>query len=694
MRTSTKTAAPEPETTGRARPSRSRVFPIPSTPDPLINTPLLSLGVDRRGVERFWISSLNHGAGCIGLRVDEWGTCRAYPFPWMHEGFHGAVQTGPDELWLCGRLDRVVALNLRTGAFKDFKTGVNKERVYEGMIYDRPSGKILVLAKPYHGEKDLRPTLAVSFDIRARRTVKVHELRIAECVSRVSFPNGDGSYSLVVQTPGETLVRWDPRTERVDARVLSSSPVWSQDGAEKKTCRLIRDDRGRWYFPGYGWYTPARRSFSKRAPRPAREMAWFGRRGRRAFGALNEGDDVAVHAWDLDSGRVEFLFRIPDADVFSLQLARSGRIIAVNCFGVFYRFHAETGALEATRPLPTGSITPVLAVCRTDNHRLVGGPFLGSRIWDLDLKTGKGMDCGRAQGNWGHITAMEKVDGRIYMAAHPTGELMEYDPARPPRFPENPRTVADAPGGMRPVAMTQDGRNVYYACSNDYGRLGSVLARYDTVLGRARYAVNPLPDLQIHSLVHDRKGRSLLCGTTFHGDIMRCVPSKDLCRIAQIDAVTLAVRRSVTVPRGWLMASVAGPLDDDRWLCQLYTTLSGGPERWMILERRRFERFAEGPQMEFPPQSRGGALYAGRPGRFLLNVDDRIELWDMRRRRLLRTIFRPFDVARYDGYLFSVQAACLIVVRSKELVVVEDALREPGPRSAPSETSRRRSLGR
>ena len=227
---------------------------------------------------------------------------------------------------------------------------------------------------------------------------------------------------------------------------------------------------------------------------------------------------------------------------------------------------------------------------------------------------------------------------------------------------------------MRPVAMTQDGRHVYYACSNEYGRLGSVLARYDTLLGSASYAVNPLPDLQIHSLVHDRKGQALLCGTTYHGDIMRCVPSTDVCRLAQFDAATLAVRRSVAAPRGWLMVSVAGPLDADRWLCQLYTTLSGGPEKWMILERRRFAQFADSPQREFPPQSRGGALYAGKPGLFLLNVDDRIELWDMRRLRPLRTVFRPFDVARYDGYLFAVQGKSLVIVRSKELVVVEDCL--------------------
>ena len=654
---------------------RSRRFPIPCTPDPLINTPLLGLGIDKRGVERFWISSLNHGSGCLGLRLDELGNCRVYPFPWMHEGFHGAIQAGPDKLWLCGRLDRVVAFNLRTGVFQHFDTGVNKERVYEGMIYDRPSGKVLVLAKPYHGEETLRPTLAVSFDTRARRTVKVHELEIAECVSRVSFPNGDGTHSLVVQTPGESLLRWNPRTEHIDTRVLSSEPVWSQDGAEKKTCRLISDNRGHWYFPGYGWYNPARRSFSKRQPKPAREMAWFARLGRRVLGALNEGDDLSIHAWDLDSGRVDFLFRIPDADVFSVNFTRSGRIVAVNCFGVFFRFHAQTGALEATRPLPTGNVAPVVAVCRTGLNHLVGGPFLGSRFWDLNLKTGTGFDAGRAQNNWGHITVMEKMGGRIYMGTHPTGELMEYDPAKPPRFPENPRVVADAPGGMRPVAMTQDGRNVYYACSNDYGRLGSVLARYDTVLGRARYAVNPLPDQQIHSLAYDRKGHAILCGTTFHGDIMRCRPSTDICRVAQIDAATLAVRRSIAAPRGWLMVGVAGPLDGDRWLCQLYTTLSGAPEKWMILERRRFDCFAEGPQMDFPPQSHGGALYAGRPGLFLLNVDDRIELWDMRRLRSLRTVFQPFDTARYDGYLFSVQDNSLVIVRSKDILIVENCLR-------------------
>ena len=41
--------------------------PTPKTRDPFVNTPLLSLGLDETGEERFWIATCNCCVGCQGV---------------------------------------------------------------------------------------------------------------------------------------------------------------------------------------------------------------------------------------------------------------------------------------------------------------------------------------------------------------------------------------------------------------------------------------------------------------------------------------------------------------------------------------------------------------------------------------------------------------------------------------------------
>jgi len=652
---------------------RPRFYPIPQTRDPIVNTPLLFLDSDRTGLDRFWISTYNRCLGCIGLRVDEWGNCKVYRFPWQHEGFYSSVYTGKDIVWLCGRLDRVVRLNLKSGRYQAYETGVPKARVFEGMIYDEPTGKLFILSQPFWGNSEIQPTAGVSFDTRARKTVKVHQIAIAESLSRFSFPNGDGSHSMVTQIPGETLVRWDPRAERIEWQVLSEKPVWTQDGGEKRTCRLIGNQAGHWYFPGRGWYDPQRREFAQTGPQPEREMTWMFRDSDRVIGALNEGSDVSIHAWDLASGRVRFLLKIPDCDVFNIQKTRSGRLVAVNGFGVFFRYHLQTLALESSRLLPVENTGDAMTICQIAPDRIIGVPYISSRFWELNLKTRKGSDCGRAQAAWGQIDHIEKVGDKVYMGAYAGGELLEADPARPFCFPENPRVVADPPLGMRPVAMAHDGRVVYYSCANEYGQLGSVVTRYDTVTGRATYAVNPLPDQQIHSLIYDRAGRSLIGGTTFHADSMSCAPTQDRCCLVQLDAATLKVRQQVALPKGSALVTVAGPLDADRWLCGLHDHVSGPVVKWWVLERKQFTQVAERGNI-FPAEFKGGLVYAGCPGRFIRNIEDRLELWDISRMKRLKVLFQPFDPARVDGYAYIVQGQSLVILRSQEMILLENCL--------------------
>ena len=635
--------------------------PIPKTRDPFVNTPLLSLGKDRRGIERFWISSWNSTVGCMGLVVDETGRHRIYRFDRRFGGFYSAASENESTLWLCGDLGCVVWLDLRTGKFRWFETGAPYALVFQGMVLDRKTGKLFAAAFPPPR------TVAFSFDFRRRKPVKVYRDPCPDNYMRFSFPNGDGTWSILFHCPGLSLVRWDPERETVDVTRLADRI--DIHGPAGLLTRLIADDTGRVYFPGYGWYHPKTRRFLKTGPRPEREACWFARRGRLAFGTSGGGEETTVCAWDMKGGHVTELCTIPDTGGLGVKVAADGRIVCVNTYGVFYRFDAS-GTLEMTKTLPTDAIGRVDCVCRIDDDRLLGTPFITQRFWEANVRTKAGVDCGRAAPGGGEVLETWKIGRKVYMAAYTGGELVEYDPSVHPHFPENPRVVAKPPHGMRPVAAATDGRNIFYSCSTPYGTCGAVLTRYDTRTGHAVYAESPLPHLQIRSLCHDGKTDTLLCGSTIHSDCMSCPPVAKTCAVARVRSSDLKVMKRRRMPTGVDHVRVIGPLGRSRWLC------AAGDNAWSDAGNRTFtldgETLAMPPQGEWRdlPDGTRHVVYSGRPGRFVVQMNDgRVELWDMRKNVRLRRLARYNDVHKVV-----VQDASLYLVRRREIVILEDCL--------------------
>ena len=640
---------------------KPRTVPLPKTREPFVNIPLKPLGFDQQGNEQFWTSSVNQLFGSKHLVVNEWGACRIYPTNLRHKVLYSCGHDG-DTLWLCGALNYIVSLNLKTGKVEEFPTGVKHGRVFPGGAFDPATGKFFVQCET-----------GVVFDTRAKKVVKV----IANCcrdgVSRFSFPNGDGTYSMVSQIPGEEIVHWDPATDKTERINLQDDPVFTQDGREKLTCRLVSDASGRWYFPRHGWFNPRTRQFEA-GPKPSEEMTWFARRDNLIYGARCRSDglgDSAIHVWNLNTGSLRYLLQIPDGDVFGINLTESGKIIAVNVFGYFYRFDAATGALELSKPLPVDEHGVNDAFCRIDRDRVLGAPYIASQFWELNLRTKKGFNCGRAHSGWGEICHALTLNGKVYLTAYTSGELLEYNPSQPPHFPMNPRVVADPPLGMRPVAITHDGRNVFYSCSNDYGRLGSVVTRYDTKTGRAIYAQNPVTDQQIQSLVYAQG--SLLCGTTPHGDCNSALGAPEFSCIARLDAKDLTLQEQVAVEDS-NDTRILGALDGRRWVCLIRLKQPGAPSRIVILDRRDLAGFTTAERKELP-LGFNRIDYTGKPGKFILNIEDRLEVWDLKRGVSLGYIFRPFDTANIDGYHIFVDTDTVFVMRSRELIVLEGCLK-------------------
>jgi hypothetical protein len=648
-----------PATTARL-PRHVRV-PIPRTRDPFVNTPLLAVGPDAEGRDRFWISSYNAVEGCFGVLVDEDGGRRIYRPGKRFPGFYSAVAAGPDTLWLCGTLDAVVELTLSTGTFTSYPTGAPRDLVFQGMILDPATRKLFMAAYCADG------ITAFSFDTRSKKTVTIHRRFTPDHYMRLSFANGDGTWSALFQTPGESLVRWDPLAETLTHDVLR--PAIDAHASANCTRRLIVDDQGRPFLPGQGWFDPRTRAWTP-APAAARSgVTWVVRSGRTAYGATSEQGDARLLAWDMDSGAIRELPRIPDCDVLHINLTAAGKLVAVNTYGVFHRLDAATGALEMVRELPTDAIGHVDCVCRIDRDRLLGTPFITQRFWEARLSTGTGVDCGRAAPASGEVLRTWLLGGKVYMAAYTGGELTEYDPRRPARFPENPRVVAKAPGGLRPVGNADDGRNLYYSCSAGYGKLGSVLTKYDTKTGLASYARDPLPQQQLRSLGYDRSARALLAASTCFADMNSAPPATKNCHIARISADDLAVEQTAEAPAGTQMPWVVGPLGRGRWLCT-FSPLDWGrkQDRWAAIDIRELRTPRTDELREFPAGYHN-IVAARTPGQFVLQIEKRIELWDMRAGESLRVLWPDFD-----GYRIFAQGRSLYLFRAKEIVVLDDCL--------------------
>lgn len=646
--------------------ARTLRVPVPKTRDPFINTPLVRAGRDAAGHERFWISTWNHLVGCIGALVSETGAARIFHFaaPQQEPGFYSAVAEDNDTLWLCGMLDHVVRLDLRTGKYQAYPTGAPNALVFQGMIMDRATGKLFALAYP--GDK---PT-AFSFDYRQRKPVTVHRLECEEKYARFSFLNGDGSWSMVLQIPGETFLRWDPRRETVACGQPFTKALACEDVAHGTTYHLIDDGKGCWYVPKRGWYAAKSGRFVKDGPRPEKEMTWFARRGTLAWGANSENAVCEMGQWDMATGKVRHLCTVQDSCLHNFNLTASGKLVAVSIYGYFSRFDGQAGTLELTRRLDADSWCANDCVRRIDRDRLLGTPFITQRFWTVNLRTRKGEDCGRAAPGAGEILQTWNLNGKIYMAAYTGSELMEFDPNQAARFPENPHVVADPPEAMRPIAAADDGRCLFYASSAEYGRLGSVVTRYDTHTGATLYKPHPLPDQRIHCLGYDSTLNRLVAGSAIDADCGSATPKAERGIFAVFDPETLEVLQQAPAPAGVRSAVVLGQVAPGKWLCACHGRRDGVPS--FILDLRAFKVPALAEMRQLPPGFRR-LLATGRPGLFVAQTDKHaIELWDWRGKepQHAKTLARNFR-----GYRVEADRDSVYLFYPKSLTVLDGYLK-------------------
>ena len=626
---------------------------VPKTRDPFVNTPLLSLGIDERtGRERFWISTYNQNVGPICVLVDEQGSYRMFRPGLPHAGFYSAVMQDQHTLWLCGFTDRLVRLDLNTGAFESFDTGLPGALAFQGMIYDEPTQRIF--AASYAG--------GFTFDIRSQQFT-VHEKSWRARCSRFSWPNGDGTWSLMLHQPAEVL-RWDPRED-------SLIPSSLNEHALPTTNRLAYVPAHGHYIPTLGWYDAQHDALSDTGPTPQREQEWFAANGEYVFGCERIGSDLQLSRWALSTGAVEPVARVPDTPPQNVTLTVRGDLAVMSMYGRFQVFDADSGALRMARQVPADSVGKIDCLRLIDRDRLIGTPFITQRFWQINLATGKGRDCGRAAPGAGQVVRTWRMNRRIYMAAYTGGELVNYDPDQRAAFPENPQVVAQHPLAMRPIASESDTQCIYYTCSRKYEHLGTVLFRYDTKMHTASWSVDPIGPRQIRSLLLDREAHELICGSSIHADMNSAEPSVDRSVLARISADGLSVRHVREMAPGIAKIDVIGWVDRDRLLCM--TLKDDKTTGVAVVDAQSFDATdtALPPSLAKALTKPSRVAYLGRPGRFAVHVADRLELHDFRRAdSRVRVLLKGFRPGRwwFDG-------DTLLVPRRREVWVVRDLLR-------------------
>jgi hypothetical protein len=620
---------------GVEEPAPRTTLRTPAIPGPFVNNRLLSLGVGRDGVERFWISTYNATGGALGILADELGRMRRYDLGPEHASAYAAAAQNASTLWLCGEMSQILKLDLNSGKLSAFPTGAGGGLCHAGMALDRDARQLLVTGR---GTKNTG--LGVSFDLRTHKaTLLDDQWPSLYCYNTLAA--GPSLWVMVMYFPGK-LLRWNAAT-----RSVAPSQVDLAEVPLNRLYQLLHDERWGWYLPGLGWYDAQRDALLDKGPRPAREMMWFGKAGDIALGAEAHEGQMLVHGWDMTSGEVREWMRVPDMQLLNIAMTRSGRVATMSIYGEFRVIDIADRGLRLSRPSPSLSRHGAMCLRRVDRHRILGTTFISQRFWMADLTTGKAWDCGRAAPGTGQITQTCRIGKRIYMAAYTGGELMEFDPDKPAAFPANPRVVASMPLAMRPVALLAQGPILWYACSRKYGLLGSVLFRYDTRSGEARWAVDPLGPRQILSLAYDPTGHALLCGSTIHGDQAMSKPSVSEGMLASLDADTLSLRQRREGPT--LRVQVVGWLGRGRLLCQ---DMADDRIDAVVIDARTLKAVAC-PLPAVLSDSPSGAPWpiVATPvlGRFVLHRDRRLELHDLRRQAsLVRVLARGVDSKRWS----------------------------------------------
>lgn len=626
---------------------------VPNSRDPFINTRLISAGKDPvSGLERFWISSYNANMGCTGVLIDEWGNGKIKKFGLPYYGFYSAVYTEDHTLWLCGFMDKVCSYKPDTEEFRCYETGGSGSLVFAGMPYDPKTGRLFTaVSTPPNTE-------GMVFDTKTKEAVRFYKNQWKHKYLSNSFPNGDRSFTVVIETPGVGFYRWDPET--LEVSLMRDFPP--EDGRSVGSGSLLID--GKFYISGKGWYDPIENRI-REGIKPDTEGVWrvYDPEEGAVYGTVSQDSDSTVVKWNTATGEVSKLYTIKNCYAYTVSFTKDFNAVAVNLYGYFYRINLKEKSMEVCSRLETDEYGRTDCIMRVDDKTLLGTPFITQRFWTVNLETGEGRDCGRVASAGGQVNLTWNMDGIVYMACYTSGELAKYDPKLPVYYPENPYVVVYPPKpAMRPVAGVSDSESLYYTCDYEYGMPGCMLVKYNTKSNRSMYKKDVLPGQQIRTLFYDPEARVLVGGSTPEGDCGSYVPEIIESYFSLIDPSTLTVVKTAKAAKDTYHARVLGLLGEKKALIH-------HKDRSNVWDYEN-DRFQTLDFSEFIKEKITNLQPTKKPGLFVLLIEGNLELWDLSNKKKIKTIAEELPSCRIivDGEHIHLHAG-------NEITVLDNALK-------------------
>lgn len=604
---------------------------LPFTRDPFINAQVVRAGVDPvTGEDRFWSSTWNSNSGSIGALFTASGQNKIFRFDKSRKqfGFYGASYQENDVMWLSCFLDQVTRLDLVSGETVSYDTGLPHELSFSGFTYDEKTKKIFVCA---YCQCDMKRKGFV-FDTVTCKTVKVFEdIPLKNNQLRYSLKNNDGTYTLANMIPNVELLIWNPENDELN--ITDCYPAENMN----HYFTIVNDSQGNVYLPYYGWISPKTKEFLP-GPKAPSEACWFAMRDNTVYGAQwTKGvGGCNLVRWNMKENHVETFGYVPDAMSYQFELTKDGKIVAFNVYGFFYKIDPATGAVETSKMFDTDSVGHVDCLCRIDENRLLGTPFITQRFFEMNIRENKGLDMGRATGGVGEVLAVIPFKDKIYMASYTQGYMTEYDPKFPARFPENPRSVVEPPApAMRPVGYCTDHDSVYYSCSHEYGFLGSMTIKYTPESGKTVFLDNPLEHHMIRSMFYDSGANTVIAGTTYDADCRSCPPVDDNSYIVKFDPSSLKVTDKVYAPVKTVTTEIKGVMHNGDYLVALHT---GRGLQYAVINIHEFVPRLYQPKTEDFSLEKCSLYYTGRPGYFITYHDGVLGLWNSKTEKQEKTI--------------------------------------------------------
>lgn len=588
---------------------RVTVFRKPATPDPFVNAHLTFVGRDADGRERFFISCLSGAAGATSFLITDDGDFQIYR--WQEPTWvYSMAPESPDVLWVGGG-SAFARLDLLSGRQDIFPT---KEMgfITAGMAFDTETGKLFGGAQ----------FALVSFDTRTRKTVRVYKGDAERSPDKFHYDHWrlpDGSYGFIMQTPGLSFLRWNPKTEEVTWQRLTED---CRHPAIKQVRWLKCVENGHVYLPHLGWLDGLTGEIIPHERPPEQEACWLGRRADTVYGVQTDSLNAfaRIVTWDLMIGRITELLTIPDAGAAGCAMTGDGKLLSMDLYGTLRRYDLATGALELTRTIKCEHEHRCNVLLPAGNNRVVGTPFISMNFWFYNTEQGQKHYGGRVAGSYGQCDYAVKVGGRVYFAIYGGGQLTEYDPEKQTGFPRNPRVVAQNSQGQHGAGIATDGRVVWVAFKPKYGTLDGAMIRYDTTTGEASYRNGVIPGQSVVYPKYDSGSGFLVAGTTFLSDCATATPVHSRVFAVMLDPFTMELIHRTEAPAKVDFLHNIGPLDGNRWLME-----SG--DRLFVFEPGTPSLH---PYEKHPvkPDNTTCILYAGQPGRFVVQIGNCLHMWD------------------------------------------------------------------